>query len=269
MPGAKQWHEAWGEGPMADYSASEMMAVAAGRQVRDGQVVFVGIGLPFLAAILAKRTHAPRAVLLCESGVVDGDPARLPLSVADPALVDGTAGIATMLDYFSLYLFGGRVDVGFIGAQVDRWGNVNSTVIGPYARPKVRLPGSGGACEITAQASQVWIIMPQDPRRFVAKVDFVTSPGWCGGPEGRRALGYRGGGPALVVSDKALFRFDASGEMVLTALHPGVTAEAVQEATGWPLKVADRLERTDSPTAAELAALRGIDPSRVFLDRAA
>ncbi len=255
---------------MAEYSASEMMAVAAARQVRDGQVIFVGIGLPFLAAILAKRTHAPRAVLLCESGVVDGDPARLPLSVADPALVDGTASIATMLDYFSLYLFGGKVDVGFIGgAQVDRWGNVNSTVIGPYGRPKVRLPGSGGACEIAAQAAEVWIIMPQDRRRYVAEVDFITSPGWCGGPAGRRAVGYRGGGPRLVVSDKGLFRFDASGEMILIALHPGVSAEEVQAATGWPLKAADRLERIDPPTPSELTALRTLDPTRLFLDRGA
>ena len=247
-----------------------MMVVAAARQLRDGQVIFVGIGLPFLAAILAKRTHAPRALLLCESGVVDADPARLPLSVADPALVDGTAGIATMLDYFGLYLFGGRVDVGFIGgAQVDRWGNVNSTVIGPYGRPKVRLPGSGGACEIAAQAGQVLIIMPQDRRRFVPKVDFITSPGWCGGPEGRRALRYRGGGPALVASDKALCRFDGSGEMVLAALHPGVSADEVQAATGWPLKMADAVERLDPPTPAELAALRAIDPARIFLDRAA
>ena len=244
--------------------------VAAARQLRDGQVIFVGIGLPFLAAILAKRTHAPRAVLLCESGIVDGNPARLPLSVADPALVDGTASIASMLDYFNLYLFGGKVDVGFIGgAQVDRWGNVNSTVIGPYARPKVRLPGSGGACEIAAQAGQVWIIMPQDRRRYVPQVDFITSPGWCGGPEGRRALGYRGGGPTLVVSDKGLFRFDASGEMFLVALHPGVIAEEVRGATGWPLKVADRLERTELPTSAELATLRAIDPARIFLDRGA
>lgn len=254
---------------MAEYSPTEMMVVAAARQIRDGQVIFVGIGVPFLAAILAKRTHAPRAVLLCESGIVDGDPARLPLSVADPALVDGAASIATMVDYFNLYLFGGRVDVGFIGgAQVDRWGNVNSTVIGPYGRPKVRLPGSGGACEIAAQAGQVWIIMPQGRRRFVEKVDFITSPGWCGGPDGRRALGYRGGGPSLVVSDKALFRFDASGEMVLAALHPGVGMDDVQAATGWPLKVADSLERTEPPTPAELAALRTLDPARVFLDRA-
>src|SRR3972149_6973528 len=246
---------------MAEYSASEMMVVAAARQLRDGQVIFVGIGLPFLAAILAKRTHAPRALLLCESGVVDANPARLPLSVADPALVDGAATIATMLDYFGLYLFGGRVDVGFIGgAQVDRWGDVNSTVIGPYRLAKARLPGSGGACEIAAQAGQVLIIMPQDRRRFVPKVDFITSPGWCGGPEGRRALGYRGGGPALVGSDKGLFRFEASGEMVLAGLHPGVSAEEVQAATGWPLKVADRLEHTDPPTPAELATPRRIDP---------
>lgn len=255
---------------MADYSASEMMVVAAARQLRDGQVVFVGIGLPVLAAILAKRTHAPRAVLLCESGIVDGNPARLPLSVADPALVDGTASITSMLDYFNLYLCAGRVDVGFIGgAQVDRWGNVNSTVIGPYGRPKVRLPGSGGACEIAAQARQVWIIMPQNPRRFVAQVDFITSPGWCGGPEGRRALAYRGGGPALVVSDKGLLRFTPSGEMVLAALHPGVTVEEVRRATGWPLNEAERLDRLDPPTPDELAALRAIDPARIFLNRGA
>jgi glutaconate CoA-transferase subunit B len=255
---------------MADYSASEMMVVAAARQLQDGQVVFVGVGLPLLAAILAKRTHAPRVVLLCESGIVDADPARLPLSVADPALVDGTASISTMLDYFNLYLLGGRIDVGFIGgAQVDRWGNVNSTVIGPYAKPKVRLPGSGGACEIAAHARQVWVIMPQSPRRFVAQVDFVTSPGWCGGPEGRQALGYRGGGPALVVSDKGMLRFDACGEMVLAALHAGVSVEEARQATGWPVKEAERLERTDPPTPDELAALRALDPARAFLDRGA
>jgi glutaconate CoA-transferase subunit B len=255
---------------MGDYSPSEMMVVAAARHLADGQVIFVGIGLPFLAAILAKRTHAPRAVLLCESGIVDGDPNRLPLSVADPALVDGAVSIATMLDYFNLYLFGGKVDVGFIGgAQVDRWGNVNSTVIGPYARPKVRLPGSGGAWEIAAQARQVWIIMPQDRRRFVEKVDFVTSPGWCGGPEGRRALGYRGGGPALVISDKGLFRFEASGEMFLAAVHPGASPQGVQAATGWPLKVAEPLESPAPPTPAELRTLRDIDPARIFLDRGA
>ncbi len=246
------------------------MVVAAARQVRDGQVVFMGVGLPLLATILAKRTHAPHAILLCESGIVDGNPARLPLSVADPTLVDGTASVVTMLDYFSLYLLGGRVDVGFIGgAQVDRWGNVNSTVIGPYGHPKVRLPGSGGACEIAAQARQVWIIMPQGPRRFVAQVDFITSPGWCGGPEGRRAFAYRGGGPALVVSDKGLLRFDAAGEMILSALHPGVTVEEARRATGWPLQEADGLEHTEPPTPAELAILRSIDPARVFLDRGA
>jgi glutaconate CoA-transferase subunit B len=255
---------------MADYSASEMMVVAAARQLRDGQVVFVGVGLPVLAAILAKRTRAPRVILLCESGIIDGDPARLPLSVADPALVDGTASISTMLDYFSLYLLGGRVDVGFLGgAQVDRWGNVNSTVIGPYGRPKVRLPGSGGACEIAAHARQVWVIMPQSPRRFVGQVDFITSPGWCGGPEGRKGFGYRGGGPALVVSDKGVLRFDASGEMVLAAVHPGVAVEEVRQATGWPLREVERVDRTEPPTPDELAALRALDPGRVFLDRGA
>jgi glutaconate CoA-transferase subunit B len=255
---------------MADYSASEMMVVAAARQLQDGQVVFVGVGLPLLAAILAKRTHAPRVVLLCESGIVDADPARLPLSVADPALVDGTASISTMLDYFNLYLLGGRIDVGFIGgAQVDQWGNVNSTVIGPYGKPKVRLPGSGGACEIAAHARQVWIIMPQSPRRFVAQVDFITSPGWCGGPEERQTLGYRGGGPVLVVSDKGLLRFDALGEMVLTALHPGVSVEDARQATGWPLKEVEQLDRSEPPMPDELAALRALDPARVFLDRGA
>jgi glutaconate CoA-transferase, subunit B len=255
---------------MADYTASEMMVVAAARHLQDGQAVFVGVGLPLLAAILAKRTHAPGVVLLCESGIVDGNPVRLPLSVADPSLVDGAAGIFSMLDYFNLYLLGGRIDVGFIGgAQVDRWGNVNSTVIGPYGKPKVRLPGSGGACEIAAHARQVWVIMPQSPRRFVAQVDFITSPGWCGGPEGRQALGYRGGGPALVVSDKGLLRFDASGEMILTALHPNVSVEETRQATGWPLKEAERLDRIEPPMAEELAALRSLDPARMFLDRGA
>ncbi len=233
------------------------MIVAAARSLRDGETVLVGVGQPNLAANLARRLHAPNLRLAYEAGVLGAQPERLPLSIGDPCLLTGASAVCSMMEVFSFYLQAGRVDVGFIGgAQVDRWGNVNSTVVGEYAHPKVRLPGSGGACDIAGSAGRIIIMTPHQPRRFPEHVDFITSPGFDGGRERRRALGIAGGGPALVVTDLGLLEFDERGEMVLSALHPGSTTEQVRAATGWPLKSAARLRETAPPTEQELAALR-------------
>lgn len=239
------------------YTADEMMIIAAARSLRDGESVLVGVGQPSLAANLARRLHAPHLCLVYEAGVIGARPERLPLSIGDPCLLTGANAICSVLEVFSFYLQAGRIDTGFIGgAQVDRWGNVNSTVIGPYAHPTVRLPGSGGACDIASSAGRLIIMTPHQVRRFPEHVEFITSPGFEGGRERRAASGIGGGGPALVVTDLGLLEFDASGEMMLSALHPGVTVETVRERTGWPLLVAPELKRTAEPTDEELAALR-------------
>src|SRR5216110_806052 len=186
-----------------------MMAAVAARELRDGEVVFVGIGLPNLACNLARATHAPNLVLIYESGAVGAVPERLPVSIGDPALVTGSLMVCGMADVFQLFLQNGRIEVGFLGgAQVDRYGNIDTTVIGPYDRPKVRLPGSGGACEIAINARKVFVIMPQSTRTFVRTVDFVTSPGHQ--PEGRPAT-WRGSGPTVVVTGLGVYRFGEGG----------------------------------------------------------
>lgn len=250
-----------------NYSKQEMMVVAAARQLADGDQVFVGVGLPNLAANLAKRLHAPRLQMIYEAGVVGANPARLPLSVGDPTLVTGAQLVCPMHTLFQYYLQAGRVDVGFLGAaQIDRWGNLNSTVIGSYQSPKVRMAGSGGACDIAVLARRTLILIPHQLRRFPAQVDFITSPGFPGGRSGRQALGLPGGGPQAVVTDLGLLGFDESGEMILTALCPGATREQVQEQTGWPLKVAPTLSEVDPPTAEELDCLRTVvDPRGIYL----
>lgn len=240
----------------SSYTSEEMMIVAAARSLRDGESVLVGVGQPNLAANLARRLHAPRLQLIYEAGVIGARPERLPLSIGDPCLVTGAGAICSMMEVFSFYLQAGRIDVGFIGgAQVDRRGNVNSTVVGDYGRPTVRLPGSGGACDIANSAGRLVIMTPHQPRRFPARVDFVTSPGYPGRRAERRAA-IGGGGPALVVTDLGLLGFDDAGEMILTALHPGTTVEQVRANTGWPLAVSATLEQTTAPMPDELAALR-------------
>ncbi|GIW11777.1 MAG: CoA-transferase subunit beta [Chloroflexi bacterium] len=254
---------------MTEFTRTELMVVAAARELRDGEVVFVGVGIPTLATILAKRTHAPNLCFLTESGVVGGRPSRLPLSIADPCLVTGAQAICSTVELFALYLQRGHVDVGFLGgAQVDKYGNLNSTVIGPYARPQVRFPGSGGACEIASLAQRTLIIMPQGRRRFVEKVDFITSPGFLSGGNARAKVGLPGGGPSAVVSDLGLFRFDPlDREMYLASIHPGVTVEQVRAQTGWDLRVAEDLPVTPPPTEEELRIVRELDPTAHFLSR--
>jgi len=245
-----------------------MMASVAARELADGEVVFVGIGLPNLACNLARATHAPRLVLIYESGAVGAAPERLPVSIGDPALVTGSLMVCGMVDVFQLLLQNGRVEVGFLGgAQVDRYGNINTTVIGPYARPTVRLPGSGGAAEIAIHAQRTLVVSKLSPRAFPERVDFITSPGHRSGGVPRTQLGMPGAGPVKVITDKAVLEADeATGELVLAALYPGVDPSEVQAGVGWPLGSRPRLGRIDPPTATDLRLLRHVlDPKRLHL----
>lgn len=236
------------------------MAVRAAHELHDGDVVFVGIGLPNLACNLARATHAPNLVLIYESGAVGAVPDRLPVSIGDPALVTGSLAVAAMADIFQCYLQGGRIGVGFLGgAQVDRYGNINSTVIGNYDHPKVRLPGSGGACEIAIHAQRVIVVAPLSPRSFPAEVDFITSPGQNGKYGSRKQLGLPGGGPQRIVTDMGILApASATGELELVGIYPGVAVEQVRQKVGWDLKVAAALETIEPPTERELFLLRNV-----------
>jgi glutaconate CoA-transferase subunit B len=244
-----------------------MMAAVAARELRDGEVVFVGIGLPNLACNLARATHAPNLVLIYESGAVGAVPERLPVSIGDPALVTGSLMVCGMADVFQCLLQNGRIEVGFLGgAQVDRWGNINTTVIGEYAHPKVRLPGSGGASEIAAHAQRTIVMAKLDPRAFPEQVDFLTSPGHRCRGRPRRELGLPGSGPVKVITDQAVLEADGTGELVLVALYPGVQTEQVKAGVGWPLRVRTTLLEVSPPGPRELAVLReALDPKQLFL----
>lgn len=249
------------------YSASELMTVNAARLLRDGDTVFVGVGLPNMACNLARRTHAPNLVMIYEAGVIGARPARLPLSIGDPTLVSGANAVCSMYDIFSLYLQRGNVDVGFLGgAQIDRFGNINATVIGDYDHPKTRLPGSGGSMEIAAWANRCYIITPHQKRRFPEKVDFRTSAGFLGGRAEREASGVRGGGPQAVVTNLAILEPDETGELVLTALHPSITVDQARENTGWNLRSRGTIRITEPPSDVELRILREeLDPQGIYL----
>lgn len=249
------------------YTSPELMTINAARLLRDGDVVFVGVGLPNLACNLARRTHAPNLLMIYEAGVIGARPSRLPLSIGDPTLVSGAASVCSMYDIFTLYLQRGNVDVGFLGgAQIDRFGNINATVIGDYAHPKVRLPGSGGSQEMAGWAKRCYILTPHQKRRFPERVDFVTSAGFLNGRTQREALCLPGGGPQVVVTDLGILQPDETGELVLTALHPGATVEQAQANTGWPLRAASELSQTQPPSAEELRILREeLDPERIYL----
>jgi glutaconate CoA-transferase subunit B len=251
----------------AKYSAAELMTINAARLLRDGDVVFVGVGLPNLACNLARRTHAPSLVMIYEAGVIGAQPARLPLSIGDPTLVSGALSVCSMYEIFTLYLQRGNIDVGFLGgAQIDRFGNINATVIGDYQQPKVRLPGSGGSMEIAAWANRCYIMTPHQKRRFPEQVDFRTSAGFLSGKAEREAAKLRGQGPQAVVTNLGLLEPDENGELTLTALHPNIEVEQVRENTGWELKVAPRLLVTDPPREEELKILRQeLDPDGIYL----
>lgn len=244
------------------------MAVRAAKELNDGDVVFVGIGLPNLACNLARATHAPNLVLIYESGAVGAVPERLPVSIGDPSLVTDSLAVASMADIFQLYLQGGRIQVGFLGgAQIDRYGNINSTVIGSYAKPKVRLPGSGGACEIAIHAKRVVVVAPLSARAFPAAVDFVTSPGQAGKFGTRRELGLPGGGPKRIVTDVGILEPSPDdGELELVGIYPNVAVDDVKSKVGWPLRVRSGLENIPPPTPEELRLLRDVlDPGHLYI----
>jgi len=252
----------------SEYTPSEMMAAVAARELRNGEVTFVGIGLPNLACNLARALQAPDLVLIYESGAVGAVPERLPVSIGDPSLVTGSLMVCSMADVFQLFLQNGKIEVGFLGgAQIDRWGNINTTVIGAYERPKVRLPGSGGAAEIAIHAKRVLIISRLNSRAFPAEVDFLTSPGQRCRGKSRKELGMPGAGPIKVITDKGILESDAvTGEMILTALYPGVTGDEVKANVGWPLKARPSLAEVPPPTAEELRLLRDVlDPKKLYL----
>ena len=255
----------------AAFSSSEMMIVAAARELAGQRVCFVGVGLPNIAVNLAKRTVAPELELVYEAGVFGAEPARLPLSIGDPTIVTGALAVTSMYELFSFYLQGGLIDVGFLGAaQIDRFGNINTTVIGDdYDHPKTRLPGSGGACEIAINARQVFVIMRQSRRSFVDRIDFRTSPGNLGGAANaatiRAEQGWLGSGPSVVVTDLGIYHFDESGEMRLDSLHPGATLDAVRDTIGWEPHVAAAVATTPEPTADELRLIRvELDPGGAY-----
>lgn len=243
------------------YTADEMMTVTAARQLRNGSVCFVGIGLPSAACNLALRTHAPDLVLIYESGTVGARPQVLPLSIGDGELAETATCVVPLPEVFGQYLQRGRVDVGFLSAaQIDRFGNLNSTVIGSYSRPKVRLPGSGGAPDIAAHAREVLIVMKQSPRSFVPRLDFLTSCGFLGGRGERDRAGFPGRGPRAVITDFGILRpRRESEELELSALYPGVTPDMAREATGWPLALGEGLETLPAPAAEDLAVLRRLN----------
>jgi glutaconate CoA-transferase subunit B len=245
---------------MADYSADDIMTVAAARMLHDGTVCFVGIGLPSTAANLARLTHAPNVVLIYESGTIGSKPDALPLSIGDGELATTADAVVSTPEIFRYWLQGGRIHVGFLGAaQLDRYANINTTVIGPYDKPKVRLPGAGGAPEIAALAGEVLIVMKQSNRTFVSKLDFVTSVGHADGGDARERLGFPGKGPTAVITDLCIMRPDPqSCELTVTEMHPGVTREQIAGATAWPIKFAEPVSETPPPTSVELYALRAL-----------
>ena len=240
------------------YTTSEMMTVAAARKLRDGAVCFVGIGLPSTAANLARLGHAPRVRLIYESGTIGAKPSVLPLSIGDGELATSADTVVSTPEVFRYYLQGGRVDVGFLGAaQIDRFANINTTVIGAYRKPKTRLPGAGGAPEIAALAGEVLIIMQQSARSFVERLDFVTSVGFLDGGDARERAGLPGKGPVAVVTDLCILEPDpVTRELTVASIHPGVERPMVERATGWPIRYALQVSRTDSPSARELGTLR-------------
>jgi len=247
---------------MVNYTMQELMVVAGSREIRDDDVVFVGMRLPLLAFQLAKSTHAPNTIGIFENGILRDKPAGEPLyTMGDSPNIEGAIWTTSMMDIMSL-LQSGRVSLGFIGgAEVDRFGNLNTTYIGGKENVQVRLPGSGGGCDIASLSKRLVILMNHEKRRFLKRVTYLTSPGYGDGGNWRERNGLRGGGPSAVITTKGILRFDSdTKEMTLHSVHPGVTVEEVVENTGWDLKVASGVERTKPPTRSELGIIRRCDP---------
>ncbi len=243
-----------------DYAPSEMMVIAAARALQNDDVCFVGIGLPSAACNLARLTHAPAITLIYESGTIATKPHVLPLSIGDPELCETALTTVSVPDMFAYWLQGGRISVGFLGgAQLDRFGNINSTVIGSYVHPKVRLPGGGGAPEIASLCREVFVIIPHTQRSLVPHVDFITSFGYGTGHDHRQRLGLTTLGPSLIVTDLCLMRPDPeTKELVVTSIHPNVTRKVIAEHTGWDVRFAEAVSQTPAPTPSELTVLRDL-----------
>lgn len=244
----------------ADYTPDEMMTVSASRMLRNGAVCFVGIGLPSTAANLARLTHAPDAVLVYESGPIGAKPSVLPLSIGDGSLAETADTVVSTPEIFRYWLQGGRIDVGFLGAaQLDRFANINTTVVGSYAKPKVRLPGAGGAPEISSSAKEVLVMVKHSRRTLVERLDFVTSVGFMSGGDSRETAGLKGRGPVAVITDLCILRPDrVSRELKVASMHPGVDAETIAANTGWRIQFAEQCVETERPGAEELAVLRAL-----------
>lgn len=244
----------------ATYSAEEMMTVASARMLRNGAVCFVGIGMPSTAANLARLTHARDAVLVYESGPIGAKPTVLPLSIGDGNLAETADTVVPTPEIFRYWLQGGRIDVGFLGAaQLDRFANINTTVVGPYEKPRVRLPGAGGAPEISSSAKEVLIIVKHSKRTLVNKLDFVTSVGFLTGGDAREKAGLAGKGPTAVITDLCVLRPNPeSRELEVASVHPGVDRKTITESTGWEIRFSDGCEETEAPRATELEVLRDL-----------
>jgi glutaconate CoA-transferase subunit B len=253
-----------------EFSTLELMAVCGSRQIRNGDVVFIGTGLPLIAAMLAKKTHAPKAKIVYEAGFIDSNAKDIALSIADSRLGYQAAAAIGLIETLGLMLQGGHVDVGFVGAaQIDEYGNINTTYIGSFDRPTVRLPGSGGGNDIISSAKRIVVIMTHEKRKMVKKLDYLTSPGFLDGPGAREKAGLLGGGPSLVVTNLCQMDFDPETKrMRLATIHSGVTAQQIVENSGFDLIVPSNVPETELPTHEELRLLREIDPTGIYIPRA-
>jgi glutaconate CoA-transferase subunit B len=252
-----------------EFSTLELMAVCGSKQIKNREVVFIGTGLPLIAAMLAKKTHAQDAKIVYEAGFIDSNAKDIALSIADSRLGYHAAGAIGLLETLGLLLQGGHVDLGFVGAaQIDEYGNINTTYIGSFEKPTVRLPGSGGGNDIASSAKRIVIIMTHEKRKMVKKLDYLTSPGFLDGPGAREKAGLRGGGPSLVVTNLCQMDFDPNTKRIrLATVHPGVTVQQVLENSGFDLIVSKKVPETEPPTREELVLLRAIDPTGIYIPR--
>jgi glutaconate CoA-transferase subunit B len=254
---------------IGEYSTLELMAACGSRAINDREVVFVGTGLPMVASLLAKRMHAKNAKIVYEAGFIDSNAKDIALSIADSRLAYRASAAVGLIETLGLLLQGGHCDVGFVGAaQIDEYGNLNTTYIGDFEHPKVRLPGSGGGNDIVSSAKRIVVIMKHEKRKFTKKLDYLTSPGFLDGPDARRRVGLKGGGPSLIVTDFCQLGFDEKTKRLkLLSVHPGVTAEQVVENTGCDLIIKEPVPETEPPTYEELKLLRAIDPMGIYLPK--
>ena len=252
-----------------EFTTLELMAVCGSKQIKNGEVVFIGTGLPLIAAMLAKKTHAPGAKIVYEAGFIDSNAKDIALSIADSRLGYHAAGAIGLIETLGLMLQGGHVDLGFVGAaQIDEYGNINTTYIGSFEKPVVRLPGSGGGNDIISSAKRVVVIMMHEKRKMVKKLDYLTSPGFLDGPGARERTGLLGGGPSLVVTNLCQMDFDPKTKRIrLATVHPGVSVQQVVDNSGFDLIIPQNVPTTELPTYEELELLRAIDPKGIYIPR--